>query len=212
MDYASCIAGLGNPGKEYRDTRHNLGFVALDALLAECGRAGHVEQLSGGRYACELWRCRIPGSKAWHLVAKPMTYMNLSGEALRPLLHWHRVSSRQLLVVHDELDFRPGIVRFKFGGGAAGHNGLASIIQQLGTRDFYRLRIGIGRAAGHDTAQWVLTRPSPDERPMLEKAIRIALEGIALFAGQGPAAAMNFIHGLPSDSDNAQESPSAYYS
>jgi PTH1 family peptidyl-tRNA hydrolase len=93
-------------------------------------------------------------------------------------------------------------VRFKFGGGAAGHNGLASIIQQLGTRDFYRLRIGIGRVAGRDAAEWVLTRPGPDERPLLEKAIHTSLKGIMLFAGQGSAAAMNFIHSLPPDSDS----------
>ena len=203
MEYACCIAGLGNPGKEYRGTRHNLGFAALDALLEECGRSGQVEQLAGGRFNCELWRCRIPGNNAWHLAAKPMTYMNLSGEALQQLLHWRRMSAQQLLVVHDELDFNPGIVRFKFGGGAAGHNGLASIIRQLGTRDFYRLRIGIGKVAGHDAIQRVLARPSPNERPLLEKALRTALEGIMLFAAQGPAAAMHCIHSLPPDSDSA---------
>jgi PTH1 family peptidyl-tRNA hydrolase len=208
MDYASCVAGLGNPGNEYRETRHNLGFAVLDALLEECGRSGQVERLSGGRFQCELWRCRMPGDSSWHLVAKPMTYMNLSGEALRALLHWHRLSARRLLVVHDELDFKPGIVRFKFGGGAAGHNGLASIIQQLGTRDFYRLRIGIGRVAGRDSAHWVLARPAPDERPLLENAIRAALRGILLFTGQGPDAAMNFLHGLPPpDSDGARTPP-----
>ena len=207
MVYANCIAGLGNPGKKYQDTRHNLGFVALDTLLEACGRSGQVEQLSGGRFTCELWRCRIPGSDTWHLVAKPMNYMNLSGESLRSLLHWYRINARQLLVVHDELDFKPGTVRFKFGGGSAGHNGLASIIQQLGTRDFYRLRIGIGRASGRDSAQWVLTRPTPDERPLLDRAIRTALEGVMLFAAQGPAAAMNFIHGLPPDLDSEQPPP-----
>ncbi|MCL1985710.1 MAG: aminoacyl-tRNA hydrolase [Betaproteobacteria bacterium] len=203
MDYASCIAGLGNPGKEYQDTRHNLGFAALDALLEECGRAGQVERLSGSKFTCELWRCRMPDDKAWHLVAKPMTYMNLSGESLQPLLHWHRMRVQQLLVVHDELDFKPGTVRFKFGGGAAGHNGLASIIQQLGTRNFYRLRIGIGRVAGRDTMAWVLARPASEERLLLEKAIRTALEGILLFAKQGAAPAMNFMHSLPPDADNA---------
>jgi PTH1 family peptidyl-tRNA hydrolase len=202
MDYASCIAGLGNPGREYRDTRHNLGFAVLDALLEECGRTEQVERLSGGNFKCELWRCRIPGSNAWHLVAKPMTYMNLSGEALQALLHWHRMDARQLLVAHDELDFQPGVVRFKFSGGAAGHNGLASIIRHLGTRDFYRLRIGIGRIAGHDAVQRVLARPTPDERLLLEKAIHTALQGIVLFAGQGPAAAMGFIHALQSDDEN----------
>ena len=207
MDYASCIAGLGNPGKEYQGTRHNLGFAVLDALLEECGRTGQVEQLSGGKFKCDLWRCRAPGSNAWHLVAKPMTYMNLSGEALRPLLHWHRMNAEQLLVAHDELDFKPGTVRFKLGGGAAGHNGLASIIQQCGTQDFYRLRIGIGRVVGRDTVQWVLARPAPDERPLLEKAIRTALKGILLFIGQGPAAAMRFIHSLPPEPGSAQEPP-----
>ena len=201
VDYATCIAGLGNPGKEYRDTRHNLGFAVIDALLEECGRTGRVEHLSGGSAQCELWRCRIPGNNDWHLAAKPMTYMNLSGEALQALLHWHRMDAGQLLVVHDELDFQPGIVRFKFGGGAAGHNGLASIIRQLGTRDFYRLRIGIGRVVGHDAVRRVLARPAPDERPLLEKAIRTALQGIVLFAGQGPAAAMSFIHSHPLDEE-----------
>jgi PTH1 family peptidyl-tRNA hydrolase len=199
MHYASCIAGLGNPGKEYRGTRHNLGFAALDALLEECGRRGQAERLSGGRFNCELWRCRTPDGKSWHLVAKPMTYMNLSGEALRPLLHWHRMSAEQLLVAHDELDFKPGIVRFKFGGGAAGHNGLASIIQQLGTRDFYRLRIGIGRVTGRDAAQWVLAPPAPDERLPLDKALGTALEGMIVFAEQGPAAAIRHLHSLPPD-------------
>ena len=194
MDYVSCIAGLGNPGKEYLDTRHNLGFAALDALLEECGRVGQVERLSGGRFRCELWRCCTHGNNAWHLAAKPMTYMNLSGEALHALLHWHRMDARQLLVVHDELDFEPGVVRFKFGGGAAGHKGIASIIQQLGTQDFYRLRIGIGRIAGSDAAQWVLARPAPDERPLLEKAVSAALTAMMLFTGQGPAAAMSFLH------------------
>jgi PTH1 family peptidyl-tRNA hydrolase len=192
---------LGNPGKEYDGTRHNLGFAVLDALLEECGRSGQLERLSGGRFTCELWRCRLPGGTSWHLAAKPMTYMNLSGEALRALLHWHRLSALQLLVAHDELDFKPGIVRFKFGGGAAGHNGLASIIRQLGTRDFYRLRIGIGRLAGSDAAQWVLARPAPDERPVLANAIRTALRGILHFIGQGPDAAMSFLHALPPDSD-----------
>jgi PTH1 family peptidyl-tRNA hydrolase len=196
MDHASCITGLGNPGKEYRDTRHNLGFAVLDALLEECGREGQVERLPGGKFQCELWRCRMSGINAWHLLAKPMTYMHLSGEALQALLHWHRMIARQLLVAHDELDFPVGIVRFKFGGGAAGHNGLASIIQQLGTRDFYRLRIGIGRVVGSDAAQQVLAPPSPEERPLLEKAIRTALQGITLFIGQGPAAAMNLLHGV----------------
>lgn len=197
MEYATCIAGLGNPGKEYQGTRHNLGFAVIDALLEQCARTGTAERLAGGKFKCELWRCRLPDGGAWHLVAKPMTFMNLSGECLRPLLHWRRMSAEQLLVAHDELDFKPGLVRLKFGGGAAGHNGLASIIQQLGTRDFYRLRIGIGRDAGSDTAQWVLARPGPDERPLLEKATRIALDGIALFAGHGAAAAMNAIHALP---------------
>jgi PTH1 family peptidyl-tRNA hydrolase len=196
---------LGNPGKEYDGTRHNLGFAALDALLEECARSGQLERLSGGRFTCELWRCRLSGGTSWHLAAKPMTYMNLSGDALRALLHWHRLSARQLLVAHDELDFQPGIVRFKFGGGAAGHNGLTSIIRQLGTRDFYRLRIGIGRLAGSDAAQRVLAHPTPDERPLLENAIRAALRGILLFSGQGPDAAMNFLHGLSQDLDGARQ-------
>jgi len=205
MDYASCIAGLGNPGQEYRDTRHNLGFALIDALLDVCGREGQVERISGGKYKCELWRCRMPGSASRHLLAKPVTYMNLSGEALQALLHWHRISAQQLLVAHDELDFPAGVARFKFGGGAAGHNGLTSIIQQLGTRDFYRLRIGIGRVAGSDAARHVLSPPLPEERPLLEKALGAAVKGVLLFAGQGPAAAVNYLR----SQDSVQRPPSA---
>ena len=188
MNYLGCIAGLGNPGKEYQGTRHNLGFAAIDALLELAARQGRVEQLGGAKFKCELWRMAPKEGTHWHLVAKPLTFMNLSGQCLRPLLHWHRLPADTLLVAHDELDFAPGTLRLKLGGGNAGHNGIASLIQELGTQAFYRLRIGTGRSTG-ETIHWVLSRPAPAERPLLEEAVQVAAKVLLDFAQGGEAAA-----------------------
>lgn len=181
MSYASCIAGLGNPGKKYQGTRHNLGFAVIDAFLRQCGRHGlETEQLAGGKFTCELWRC-TSGNGRRHLVVKPLTFMNLSGESLAPLLRRHGIAPQCLLVAHDELDFAPGHIRMKFGGGHAGHKGVQSIAQLLGTPDFHRLRLGIGRPAGTDLTPWVLGRPAPEDRGPLDEALREACESILRF-------------------------------
>lgn len=193
MEYAGCIVGLGNPGAEYRGTRHNLGFAVVDALYEICARDGGAEELSGAKFRCDLRRIRRPDGTR-RLLAKPLTYMNLSGETVVPLLHWHRIPPERLLVVHDELDFQTGLVRLKFGGGSAGHNGIKSIAQQLGTPDFYRLRLGIGKPAGSDPSRRVLARPGADEIPLLDEAVRTACEHILIFMDRGPEAAMNALH------------------
>ena len=140
MAVAGLIVGLGNPGKQYESTRHNMGFLFVDELLRE---AKNVSSMSGDKFRCELWKAALPGSPDQWLIAKPQTFMNLSGECVQPLAAWHRLLPENILVVHDELDIAPGRMKFKKGGGNAGHNGLKSITQRLGTPDFYRLRLGI---------------------------------------------------------------------
>lgn len=178
MSLAGLIVGLGNPGRQYEGSRHNLGFMAVDALLREVDASSE----SGSRFRCELWKCRFPGGGVW-LVAKPQTFMNLSGEAVQPLAAWHRLPVERILVVHDELDLAPGRMKFKRGGGNAGHNGLKSIASCLGSPDFYRLRLGIGRSpyGGQDTVNWVLGRPSAEDRQTIEAALPTALQVIRLF-------------------------------
>lgn len=193
MDYRGLLVGLGNPGRQYEGTRHNMGFALVDALLEVALRKGRVESLSGGKFTCELWRCTLGNSKAWWLAAKPHTYMNGSGASVQPLLAWHRLTPDGLVVLHDELDIAPGCLRFKFGGGNAGHNGLQSITQHLGTQDFYRLRLGIGRPPFKgDVTHWVLGRPGAEEVALLRQVLPEAIEVLGIFSEKGGKAATGY--------------------
>ncbi len=187
MEYSGIIMGLGNPGPKYIGTRHNMGFEFIDFLLNEAEKNGPVESLSGTKFKCELWRCKLFNPSHWWLLVKPQTFMNLSGECAMPLLAWHKLNPSSLIVVHDELDIAVGSIRFKSGGGNAGHNGLKSITQQLGTPDFHRLRLGIGRPTlpNQDVASYVLTRPSESENSLLEQAIANALKVVTIFNSDG---------------------------
>ena len=185
MEYRGVLVGLGNPGREYAGTRHNMGFDFVDMLLARADREGGCSQLSGGKFKCELWRFQLPGWGAW-LAAKPQTFMNLSGECVQPLLAWHKMSLETLVVVHDELDIPAGALRFKRGGGNAGHNGLKSITQLLGSPEFCRLRIGIGRPPFKgDVTNWVLGKPDAADRELQEKAFTLGEEVIRIFLRDG---------------------------
>ncbi|MEG2173518.1 MAG: aminoacyl-tRNA hydrolase [Desulfovibrionaceae bacterium] len=193
MNYEGVFIGLGNPGQQYEGTRHNIGFTIVDKLLALCERDGRVESLTGTKFKCLLWRCTLPKDSGWWLVAKPQTFMNLSGECAQPLMAWHRLSPDQAVVIHDELDIKPGFLRFKTGGGNAGHNGLKSINQMLGTPDFHRLRVGIGRPPGAgDVTPWVLGRPAPEDSTLLSGVFPKALEALQVYAAQGSLATSQF--------------------
>ena len=148
--------GRGNPGDEYRNTRHNVGFDFLDRLAQAKGvRFSHQAKFFG-----ETARISTPAGDVWLL--KPSTYMNLSGQAVQPLAAYYKISPEEILVVHDELDLVPGTMRLKFGGSNAGHNGLKDITQRLSTGDFWRLRVGIGHprklCPGMAVVDWVLGR------------------------------------------------------
>lgn len=192
MDFSGVLVGLGNPGPSYDGTRHNCGFALVENLLRAVSReGGDVQEVSGSKFSCRLWRLRSPLLGGVWLAAMPQTYMNLSGQCVQPLLAWHKVSPDRLLVAHDELDIPPGELRFKLGGGNAGHNGLKSITQQLGTPDFYRLRIGIGRPPVRgDVSNWVLGRPAADDQTRINDALDRALKVVFAFADKGVDAAV----------------------
>lgn len=161
------IVGLGNPGPKYQKTRHNIGFMTVDRLAARAS-AGPFKEKWKGEYS----RGTLGGEDVVFL--KPMTYMNLSGESLQAAIAFWKVSLSEVVVIHDELDLSFGDVRVKFGGGAAGHNGLKSIVQHCGGPEFVRVRVGIGRPPSGKTESWVLggfdTLESAELEGVLEQA------------------------------------------
>lgn len=179
------IVGLGNPGRRYRGTRHNAGREVL-ARLAE--RAGiRIDEDEG---FAEVGRGTIGTTRV--LLARPVTYMNVSGEAVRDLRRRHRLRPEDILVIVDDIDLPLGRLRLRPGGSAGGHNGLQSVIEALGTTAFPRLRVGIGRPpAGVDPADFVLTRFTPDEAPAVQASIERAAEAAEMVVTEGLPAAMN---------------------
>ncbi len=193
MEIGGIIVGLGNPGKQYQFTKHNLGFLVLEKLLEEIAVRHNVEQVSAGhKFNCTLFRADLQKS-SWFFVF-PQTFMNLSGECVQPLMAWYKVSQEKLLVVHDELDLSPGRIQLKLGGGAAGHNGLKSISQRLGTQDYYRLRLGIGRPKdANQLSSWVLGGFG-EEKEAIENSINDSCGAIQKIIKLGYTKAMNEIN------------------
>lgn len=163
------IVGLGNPGACYQATRHNAGFWFVDDYAASRGAA----LKAAARYRGEVADC----DGIWLL--KPSTFMNLSGQSVAALAGFYKIPLAEILVVHDELDLPPGTARLKQGGGHGGHNGLRSMIAELGGVDFWRLRIGIGHPGHKDrVTDYVLSKPSADDRERIESAIRRGLNAV----------------------------------
>ena len=184
----TLIVGLGNPGPTYARTRHNAGFELVDELARRTG----VSLRHEGRHQGELARASIAGTEVWLL--KPMTYMNLSGQSVRSVAGFYRIPPQSILVAHDELDFLPGVVRLKAGGGAGGHNGLRDIIAQLGD-DFWRLRIGIGHPGERDAVlDYVLGRPPAAEAALIRETVLAAADAVPVMLTDGAQKAMNRLH------------------
>ena len=163
------IVGLGNPGQQYEKTRHNAGFLFLDSLASELG----VFLVNQPKFQGLFAEGKIGSERV--MLLKPCTFMNRSGESVGKVARYYKLLPEEILVVHDELDFNPGSVRLKKDGGHAGHNGLRDIIGQLGSNEFYRLRIGIGRPAAHKSvADFVLGQPSKLEFEMISSAIDLS--------------------------------------
>jgi PTH1 family peptidyl-tRNA hydrolase len=187
MTAVRLIVGLGNPGAEYQDTRHNAGFWFVDRV-AQTGSAVFRHE---SRFHGEVARVLLEGQDLWLL--KPSTYMNDSGRAVAAMAHFYRVAPEQILVVHDELDLPPGGVKLKKGGGAAGHNGLKDLLLALDSPDFWRLRIGIGHPGQrHQVVDYVLHRPAKAEQEAIDTALERARNVLPLLVrGQAEAALMN---------------------
>ena len=165
------FVGLGNPGPEYAATRHNAGFWWIDALARELKVQLQPERSYWGLAA----RATVQGQALWLL--QPQTFMNLSGKSVGALARFFKIQPEQILVAHDELDFAPGQVKLKKGGSHGGHNGLRDIHAQLGSSDYWRLRIGIGHpGVKGEVIHWVLKKPAPDQRQLIEDSIAHSLK------------------------------------
>jgi PTH1 family peptidyl-tRNA hydrolase len=186
------IVGLGNPGPEYEATRHNAGFWWVDAAARQLGGQLQVDKAYHGLVA----RVNRPAGPIW--LQQPLTFMNLSGKAVAPLARFFKIAPADILVVHDELDLLPGQMKLKQGGGNGGHNGLKDIQAQLGSGDFWRLRLGIGHPGiKAEVAAYVLRKPPADERDAIERNIEDSLKTLDLLLEGAMDKAMAKIHAKP---------------
>lgn len=174
------VVGLGNPGPTYAKTRHNLGFMVADVLAGRIGSAFKVHKKSGA----EVVTGRLAGTSV--VLAKPRCYMNESGRQVGPLAKFYSVPPQQIVVIHDELDIDFGRIRLKLGGGEGGHNGLRSVASALGTKNFHRVRIGVGRPPGRkDPAAFVLENFTAAERAEVPTIVEQAADATELLIAQG---------------------------
>ncbi len=195
MDDSPClIAGLGNPGPQYELTRHNAGFLALDYFADQHDCPVQNEKWQGLQVSGRLGKQRV-------LLVKPQTFMNRSGECVARFADFHRIDPVGILIIHDDLDLPPGRIKVTAGGGPGGHNGIRSLIRQLGTTEFARLKIGIGRPARNDQGQgipvdrYVLSRFSDQELALFNDRLSLVDEAVELFISQGVDKCMNMING-----------------
>ncbi|HYD79099.1 MAG TPA: aminoacyl-tRNA hydrolase [Paucimonas sp.] len=187
------IVGLGNPGPEYEQTRHNAGFWLVDHLADGAGRCRLVRE---ARFNALAAKTNIAGNDVWLL--EPQTYMNRSGQSVGALARFYKIAADEVLVVHDELDLPPGVAKIKKGGSSGGHNGLKDITAALGTQDYWRLRIGIGHPRSlnlqQDVVDFVLHRPRKEEQPLIDTAIENSLAVIPMLCEGKFEAAMMRLH------------------
>ena len=192
MEDIRLIVGLGNPGKKYDRTRHNAGFWWVDAIAGRKRAAWSKQSRHSG------WTTRVEedGHEFWLL--KPDTYMNESGRSVASFTHFHRIEPGQMLVVHDELDLPPGTVKLKKGGGTGGHNGLTDIVDALDTKDFWRLRIGIGHPGHKDlVADYVLDPARREEQALIDTPFERSLDLLPRLATGRLNDAMTWLHTQP---------------
>ncbi len=184
MDDMRLVVGLGNPGDEYNDTRHNTGFKVIDSLARSL--AIEVKQR---KFGARFGAGEFADKKL--ILLKPWQYMNRSGQAVTAAAGFYKLNVRNLLVITDDLDLEPGRIRLRSKGSAGGHNGLADIITALGTNEFARCRVGIGSSGRLDTVDFVLDKPSKDEQPLLDAAVERARDATLCWIENGIDSAMN---------------------
>ena len=181
------IVGLGNPEPKYEKTRHNIGFEAIDALA----RSWQISKSENRKFQGEFGEGRgLHGDKVRLL--KPLTYMNLSGQAIRAVTDWYKLPPESVLVIYDDMDLPLGKIRLRLSGSAGGHNGMKSAIAHLGTQNFPRLRIGIGKSgADKDSISHVLGKFSPQETQLMSEVLQLVVDAVELSLKQGVAKAMS---------------------
>ena len=185
------VVGLGNPGKEYERTRHNAGFWLVERFASSKG----VALRKDGKFKALVGQIQgtSPAGAAWLLL--PQSFMNASGQAVQMLAGFFRIKPEEILVIHDELDFPPGVAKMKQGGGIAGHNGLKDISQRIGSHDYWRLRIGVGKPpADADGADYVLQRPPAEEKEAIDAVIQKALDLLPMMLAGDMQGAMHKLH------------------
>lgn len=179
------IAGLGNPTREYEKTRHNVGFEAIDILADKAGTT-----VTEKKHKALYGKGYIGGQKV--ILAKPQTYMNLSGESIREIADFYKIEPENIIILCDDINLSEGLLRIRLKGSAGGHNGLKNIISHLGTQEFPRIRIGVGeKPRGMDLADYVLGRFPKEQQAVMEEAYRDAAEAACMMIEDGADAAMN---------------------
>jgi len=192
------FVGLGNPGADYEATRHNAGFWWIDALAQQLG----IRLVADKSYQGLVARANINGETVWLL--KPQTFMNLSGRSVAAIARFFKIAPDQILVVHDELDILPGLLKLKQGGSHAGHNGLRDIHDQLGSADYWRLRIGIGHpGVKSEVIHWVLQKPTQAQRQTIEECIERSLKTVSLLLAGEMGKATMALHTKPKPAPGA---------
>lgn len=198
-DSLKLIVGLGNPGPRYVNNRHNVGYQCIERLVRQydmpAARIMFKAYVTSGN---------MEGIRT--VLARPLTFMNLSGLAVRPLLHWYHLAMPDLLVIHDDLDLPLGKLRLRPSGSSGGHKGMQSIIEALGSQDLFRLRIGIGRPVHGEPPDYVLSDFPPDELITMETAYDRAVAAIVSFVAEGVTAAMNKANPSAPSSDSNSDS------
>jgi PTH1 family peptidyl-tRNA hydrolase len=185
------VVGLGNPGKDYERTRHNAGFWLVERFAVQSAAALRKD----GKYQALVGRMAAAGGTAGAWLVLPQSFMNASGRAVQMLAGFFKILPAEILVVHDELDFAPGVAKMKQGGGIAGHNGLKDISQRLGSHDYWRLRLGIGHPGDKNVvADYVLNKPSAEDREAIDGAIGRCIEVLPLCLAGDMQGAMQKLH------------------
>lgn len=199
---AKLIAGLGNPGTPYIGTRHNVGFLVLDALARQLG-----VDLGRNKFNAMFEETALEGTKL--LLLKPQQYMNRSGHAVATAAGFYKLGAENVLIVTDDMALPVGRIRLRAKGSAGGHNGLKDVIARLGTDQFPRLRVGIGSDSRMDSADYVLSRFSADEQSVIDQAVRTAVQAVLCWVGEGIEAAMNRYNAKADSGEGEKNSGSA---
>jgi len=183
------IVGLANPGREHKDTRHNAGEWLIEAICDQFNASLKPEVKFHGLHG----QTSIHGTSCHLLI--PTTYMNLSGQAVRAIASYYKIKPDEILIAHDDVDLAVGDIRLKYDGGDGGHNGLKDVTRHLSTKQYYRMRIGVGRPpAGHDTADYVLKVTPKAERQRIDNAIASGIDALSYLLDGQPQKAMQFLH------------------